>query len=555
MKPSSVRWSGRNLRLLTGLIVIAGLVGGLLTACTPSSDQPKVLTVLASSELSDLEPLLPQLRKATGITLRMEYQSTLTASQAVAAGQDQHDLAWFASDRWLRLRLDQAGRGEAMPPSSPTMLSPVVIALDPAVAARLHRQSPDGVTWADIADAAASGRLHFGMADPHRSDSGLSALVGVATAAADTGGGAIRLQDIGCDRLQGLFSGQVLTAPSTAELTDRFLAAQRAGPRIDGLISYESVILSMNAAQRPRTPLEIVYPTDGMVMSDYPLLRLNRNRTAEYNTVLKWLRSPAVQKQIMERTLRRPIDPGVARDPRLRASVSNALRFPAEQAVVDRLLTFYRGYPDGDGAGAGETTPGIRPAAVIFLLDFSGSMKGRRIAALRSAVAGLSGADRSRDGEFLRFHRGETISVVRFGGRVLDERRVTYRDEDDLRSVRAALAGDDFDGRTAIWSALDHGYAEAARITARAGSGPVSIVLMTDGENNAGMEPAAFARRYRALPRRARAVPTFAVRYGDARTAELRRVAKLTGGQLVETRNRTLLQALQETRGCAGTGN
>ena len=42
----------------------------------------------------------------------------------------------------------------------------------------------------------------------------------------------------------------------------------------------------------------------------------------------------------MERTLRRPIDPGVPRIDRLSEPVGNALYFPDDQKVVDRQVKF-----------------------------------------------------------------------------------------------------------------------------------------------------------------------------------------------------------------------
>ena len=50
------------------------------------------------------------------------------------------------------------------------------------------------MTWLDIARAAAAGRFTFGMSSPVTSDSGLSALVGAATAVAGRGAA---LSDVG----------------------------------------------------------------------------------------------------------------------------------------------------------------------------------------------------------------------------------------------------------------------------------------------------------------------------------------------------------------------
>ena len=73
-------------------------------------------------------------------------------------------------------------------------------------------------------------------------------------------------------------------------------------------MSYESVLLSLNDSGRLAEPLEIIYPTDGIIQSEYPLLLLDPAKRAAYDRVVTWLRSEPVQQRIMERTARRPIN-------------------------------------------------------------------------------------------------------------------------------------------------------------------------------------------------------------------------------------------------------
>ncbi|MFD9218907.1 substrate-binding domain-containing protein [Streptomyces sp. NPDC060064] len=527
----------RARRRLTRFIALctAGLWLGAATACSTGDPEPVTLRVLASSELADMRPLLDDLRRDTGITLEMDYRGTVDASNALAPGDYRHDLAWLSSDRYFQLKLKEAGNNAEKPLATSIMRSPVVIGMKPGTAEQLRRRTPDRqISWADVADAAADGSLSFGMADPRHTNSGLAALVGVATAAAGTGS-ALRPADVSCDRLRGFFSGHELTEDSSGRLADGFVRRQN---DLDALITYESELLTLNSSGRLRKTLEIVYPKDGMVLSDYPLLLLDPAKRVAYDRLASWLKSKPAQKKIMERTLRRPIDPAVPRDPRLREPVGNALYFPDRQEVVDRLLADY-GDPQRD-----------KPARMVFLLDFSGSMRGERIARLRATFDGLSGADDSRSGKFVRFHRGESLTVVRFGGRVLDERSVTYDGQRDLDRLRGFVASDDFDTSTAIWSTLDHAYREVSTTVRDHPGQAVSLVLMTDGENNAGMDLDAFISRYAAQPRAAHAVRTYTIRYGEADTEELDRAARATGGRMVDATAQSLLSAFKEIRGC-----
>jgi len=509
------------------LCVVACLAAGA-TACT--ADQPDAVTlrVLASSDLADVRPLLEDLRRDTGVRLELDLGGTVDAANALTPGRYTHDAAWLSSDNYFQLKL--RATGERAPPATRTMLSPVVIGVKPAVARQLRDGSPDGQpSWADIADRAAAGELRFGLADPRRTGSGLAALVGVATAASGTGG-VLRAEDLTCDRLRGLFSGRSLTADTSEQLVGEFVGRQ---DELDAMINYESVLLSLNAAGTLREPLEILYPRDGIVLSSYPMLLLDPARRDAYDRVVEWLTGPAGQRRLMESTLRRPIDPEVARDPRLSEPIGNALYFPDDRAVVDQLLTAYE-------------DPSVRtPGHVIFVLDFSESMRGERAAGLRAAFAALSGDDPTASGKFTRFYRGERFTVVRFAGTVLGRHDVTIGGRADLDAQRTFLAADDFHPGTAVWSALDEGYRVAAAALAENPARPVTVVLMTDGENNAGIDAEEFLRRNATVP-----VHTFTVRLGEADPAALERVATATGGRSVDATGTSLLDAFKEIRGC-----
>ncbi|EPH43608.1 hypothetical protein STRAU_3336 [Streptomyces aurantiacus JA 4570] len=514
------------------------LAATMLTACTKDKDH-RTLRVLASPELADVEPLLKDLEDDTGVELKLDYKATADLSGPLGS----YDLAWPASDRSYLLRLQERGERAARPESTAIMRSPVVVGLTRAVADRLRRGVPGGrLSWADIADAAADGTLRFGMADPRRSDTGRAALVGVATAAAGTGG-ALRTQDVSCDRLRGFRSGQTLTGASSRELIDGYVRRQSAA---DALIAHESELLTLNASGKIGQPLEIVHPEDGMVLSDFPLMLLDAGEHKAYRKAVDWLRRDDVQKKLMERTWRRPVGPDVPRPAKLRAEIGNALSYPDQPAVVQRLMENY-GAPGNGRAAAGDH--------VVFLLDFSTSMRGRRMADLRAAFADLSGADPTATGKFARFYRGERLTVVRFAGRVLQERTVTVRGDRDLKSLNSFVGEGQFGDDTAVWSALGRGYDIAADAVAEHPGRPLSLVLMTDGENNAGLSYREFTRRHAKLGGAARAVPTFPVHFGEAdadalRRAALRRAADATGGRMVDANSSSLSQAFKEIRGC-----
>ncbi|MCE7010850.1 substrate-binding domain-containing protein [Kibdelosporangium philippinense] len=467
----------------------------VLAACTPSTGDQVRLTVLATSELADLGPVLADLKRDTGVELVLDYRGTVAASSELAKGPSGFDLAWLSTNRFLRLRGAQPLLSES------TMMSPLVLGVKKSKAGQLGEQP----SWADIADRAALGELTFGMSDPRVSGDGMAALIGVATAAAGTGA-AVRQEDVRCDRIQGFLAGRAFDAPDVIE------EYERRQDNVDAVVAHESAILSLSG--RLREPLEVVYPRDGIVLSDYPLMLLNQEKRAHYDRVVEWLRSPAAQQAIMARTSRRPIDPALPRNEKLDTPIGNALYFPGRQEVLDTLLAAY------DRAGTGRQ--------VIFVLDYSKSMAGGRIAGLREAFAALNGFD--------RFYVGETVTIIRFAGQVLEERSFTVSGKRELDALQAVVASDDMGSYTAIWSALDHAYRKAGD--------NASIVLMTDGENNAGTSLAEFLKVKRVR------VPTFAIRFGEADLGELSQVSAATGGRVVDATAKSLLEAVREIRGC-----
>ena len=175
--------SGTVRRAGASLLAASLLAGSLLAACgstTISTDlgDPNTLAVLAGSEVKDLEPMLPDIRKATGVSLVMTYSGTLEGAEAIDGGAAA-DVAWFASGHYLSLLPSAGGRIVAQ---QKIMLSPVVIGVKQSVADKFGWTNNPNVTWKDIQAKSADGSFRFAMTNPAASNSGLTALIGVASA-------------------------------------------------------------------------------------------------------------------------------------------------------------------------------------------------------------------------------------------------------------------------------------------------------------------------------------------------------------------------------------
>jgi len=561
----TARGRSRSLRRVAALIVGACLLTSLTPACTaPStsegnkvkstrphtaapkpSDQlsePVTLQVLAGSEVKDMAGVLEEASKATNVHLTVDYTGTLEGAETVAAGKaaGKYDLIWFSSNRYLSLIPDA---GKRIAASTKIMASPVVLGVKRRVAHDLgwDKKTP---TWNGIAEAAAAKKFTYGMTDPSASNSGFSALVGVATAL--SGGGAAldakRATAVAQD-LRRFFSAQTMTSGSSGWLADQFVkkAKQRGGP--DGIINYESVLLGLNASEALSEPLTIVTPKDGVITADYPLTLLSGaddQTKAAYSALTDWLRTPGAQKMIMDQTSRRPAIPGVKLDQRFGQQMLVELPFPAQRAVADDLITAYLNT--------------IRRASqTIYVLDVSGSMRGQRISAVRRSLISLAGGQgKISSSGFGVFREREKVSLIGYSdkpqrARVFDIPAGGSREV--LADIRSAARDLQPGGNTATYSALKAAYRLAAKQTADRPGALTTIVLMTDGETNRGIKPAQLRAYYRDLPRPARAVPTFTVKFGSADPKALGAIADLTGGKLLEADNDHLADTFKEIRG------
>ncbi|HEV2216680.1 MAG TPA: substrate-binding domain-containing protein [Candidatus Dormibacteraeota bacterium] len=519
----------RLLGLWLGLMV-------LVAACAteqPSVDTAHTLTVLAGSELKDLAPLLPDIKAATGYQLSFTFTGSLDGAQSIAGGTDKSDLAWFSTGNYLTLLEGNSGRIIA---TQPIMLSPVVIGVKHSVAQSLGWSGSTSVTWADIANAAKAGKFHFGMTNPAASNSGFVALVGVASAFAGSGG-ALDSGTINVDKLKDFFSGQVLTAGSSGFLADSYVRQQ---DRIDGMINYESVLLEYNASGKLHEPLDLVYPKDGIITANYPLMLLNPAKRDAYDKVVAYLRSSSVQTRIMTSTDRRPAVPDVQPDSRFTKQLLVELAFPSNLNVVDSLIFAYLDQ--------------IRPPAhTYFVLDVSGSMDGPRLDGVKHTFDNLTGADKTITGQFARFRQREEITVIPFSSDVQDDKTFTINDvtanSPDLAAVRSYVDNLQAGGNTAIYDALTRAYQDAQAAMQQEPDRFYSVVLMTDGENNRGSDAAGFERFYNSLPDSAKAIPTFAIIFGEASPQDLTNIANLTGGQAFDSRNVSLASVFKVIRG------
>ncbi|BCB79239.1 substrate-binding domain-containing protein [Phytohabitans flavus] len=540
----------RFLALTLGLALLASACDSSPnpTASPQASEGPfkkgsGTLRVLAGSELQDLAPVLDEVKAATGVTVKLTEIGTLDGIEKVAAGTAvrEQDAIWFSSNRYLELHPEASGRIDV---STKVANSPVVLGLRASKAKELgwdqHRP-----TWSEIAEAAGSGRFTYGMTNPAASNSGYSALVGVAAALAGTGR-ALTSAEITTltPRLQPFFAGQSLSSGSSGWLADAYVQRQSGGAPVDGLVNYESVLLSLNAGGELKEPLTVVYPADGVVTADYPLTLLSgasEQARTNYTAVADFLRRASTQRKIMETTFRRPAVPGIE----LTKSFG-----PTDGALVE--LPFPARYGDATALVTGFGDTMRKPARTIYVLDVSGSMKGARMKGLQTALLGLSGTDNSLSGELTRFNGREQVIMLPFSTTPSAPRQFDLPVENRkpvTNQISGYVRGLAAKGDTAIYDALTQALELAKKLDAADPKRFTSIVLLTDGERTVGPKLPAFKTYHAKLPAKIKTIPIFTLLFGESNVGEMTEVSKISGGRSFDARSGSLAGVFKQIRG------
>lgn len=516
----------------------------------PAANAPD-FTVLATSDLRDVQPLEDMVLKATGVKLKFRFGGTMESTEAVLTGSANAHAAWFANAKYLLASPEGQSRVKLQ---EKIMLSPIAVGVSESNARKHGWDKPDlKLTWKDIANAARDGKLRYALSNPATSNQGFMALMGVVAAA---GGKSEALQAADVDRgaIADFLKGYKIPGDNSTYLSEQFILQQ--GTRANAFINYESWLLSLNASGKLREKLRLIYPFEGVSTADYPFMLIDEARRADYLKVVDYLKGDAAQTWLARQTLRRPIRPDVAArvdDLLPKAGLQVELPFSPDRALADGLIAAY-------------LNEFRTPIASTFVLDTSGSMQGGgRRAQLVQAMGYIAGADNSLTGRIAKLTNRERVWLQPFAdmpygrtgfevpagdtrARGVQEQADSDAKQKVLADVRDLAEGLQMKGGTALYDAV---YESLRHMLAERTKNPryqYSVVAFTDGENNKGRNLEQFKRDYQALPEDVKAIPVFWVLFGEANEAALKELAQLTGGQVFDARKRSLYSVFKDIR-------
>lgn len=493
-------------------------------------NSPNSLKILAGSEVKDMEPLIRQAEKALNISVVLSYSGTIEGVEKVQNSND-FDAAWFSQSKYF---YDSPESAKKIKISEKIMLSPVVVGIRQSSYQKLSLKDGIPVSWADISSWVTKNKLTYAMTDPSESNTGYVALMGVSYSLAGKGE-SLRPQDVNKAKMKDFFQGHLINSGSSGWLVDAF-----AKSKADFIINYESSLLQYNK-QNPQDQLVIIYPFEGIVTSDYPMLLLEQSKSEQYKKLTEYLKSPESQKWIVENVSRRSINSQVMSEQKVfNKKLLIEMPFSPSAEVSEQLLAAY--YNDFK-----------KPSVLAFVLDTSGSMsEGTREKDMKDAIANLT-VNVANNSRFAKLREREKVYVIPFSSEAYDLKKFDIGlNEQEASNSRKAINGYvsslSMGGATSIFSSTLKAVKLLKEDMNKNPEYRYSVIVFTDGVSNEGISASEFAAAVKTMGLDAGQIRVFSVLFGEGSKEQLEILASSTGGRVFDGKSQSLSSVFKQIR-------
>ena len=489
------------------------------------------LRILSGSENQELEPILEDFSRESGIRVEMTYQGSLDIMRALEQDEIAYDAVWPASSLWLNV----GDTGHRVKHGESVSISPVVFGIRQSLAEELGFVGRE-VSVRDILDAITAGKLKFCMTSATQSNSGASAYIGFLYALLGNPD-MITEEDLENGQLQSdiqaLLSGVDRSSGSSDWLKDMFLEGG-----YDAMVNYECLIIQANEEleSRGEETLYVVYPYDGLTLADSPLGYVDNgddDKETAFLELQEYLLSENVQNEI-QRTGRRTGYTGISDENRdvFRTDwgvqpdrVLSTMRMPSTD-VLFQALNLYQ-------------TDFKKPSLSIYCLDYSGSMSGKGNEQLVAAMEQLL-IQENAEKNFLQASKDEVNVLIFFDDQVLAE-YTAVGSGTELEALYDRVESQDTGSGTDMYVAAE----EALQVLSHYDLSQYTpaVILMTDGMSGGSFD--AFMEQYQEL---GEDVPVFSIMFGDADSEQLEELAAATNARVFDGRE-DLIDAFRKVKG------
>lgn len=495
------------------------------------------LKIVAGSENKELEPIIEEYSKANKQNIEIDYLGSLDVMRLLSDPDINYDAVWPASSIWLNM----GDTNHILKYQETTSQSPVVFGIKKSLAEELGFVDRD-VTVKDIIDAISSGKLKFTMTSATQSNSGASAYLGFLNAlAADKNG--LTSEDLANDNLQqeitSLLAGVERSSGSSNWLTELFLSGD-----YDAMVNYEQLVIATNKAleEEGKEPLYLVYPVDGLSISDSPLAYVDKNdnkKEEAFKKFQEYLLSDEAQNEI-EKTGKRSAYGTVREENRaiydknwgidLDKTIS-PVRFPKAEVIMEALNMYQSEFK--------------KPTFTIYVLDYSGSMGEnggyeQMIEALNQVLV----PENAKTNLLLGTSKDLTY-ILPFSERVLGELEAKGNGEELYNLYEQLSENYRPDTATFMYEAIDQAISILKDNKDILKDYSPAIVVLSDGMANGSMDFDSLKESYQSL---GYDVPIFSILFGDAREEDLKEIAAMSKARVFDGRS-DMIKAFQNVKG------
>lgn len=489
------------------------------------------LKIASGSENAVLNDLIEKYANENQQNIRIDYLGSLEQMNIIRDPDSDYDAVWPASSIWINM----ANALKNVKHDEVTSISPVVFGIKESKAKELGFYGKE-VSTREILDAIRDNQLKFTMTSATQSNSGASAYLAFLTA---LNGRTLTEEDLHREELTSdivsLLSGVERSSGSSNFLVELFVNGD-----YDAMVNYEQLVIQANEqlAEKKKEPLYIIYPSDGLSISDSTLAYLDHGDSEKEDAFLKfeaYLLDDRTQSEI-EKTGKRNKDSGVRE--------SNRKIFEKWGADLDRTLNTIR-YPKAEVLSEALSlyqSEFKKPSFTVYVLDYSGSMQGDGYNEMIDALENVLIPEKARQNLLLGGEEDRTY-IIPFSSEVMDIAGAKGNAHEP-EALFAKAKNYPVAGNTALYEAA----MEALDLVHREADPAIyqpSIILLTDGIANGDMGIPELTEKYRKI---GKDIPIYSIMFADSDDEELQKIAELTHAKVFDGRI-NLIKAFKEVRG------
>ena len=487
-----------------------------------------IFSLITTPDNKVLEDTIKTFLTRKGYDVEIIYADNLDIVDRINSGI-KYDAIWSSNSIWLDM-LDSSKVSTSELKS--TSITPITFGIKKSKAESLGLVNKQ-VKMKDILDLIKSGKLTFSMANPVTTNSGAASYLNILSTLAGNPD-VLTSSDLKKSNLQNdlktFFSGLVRTSGD-----EDFLETSFVNGNYDAAFTYESSIININKelSRQGKEILYAIYPVDGVVICDSPLVYINNRNDKKKEAFLalqNYILSGEGQDILLN--MGRRTWYGGTTDKAPSDTFNKAwgidttkyispLKYPSQDVIKEALILYQ--------------TKLKKPVHVVFCLDYSGSMYGEGLSSLMDAMDYIL-TDRAKN-NLIQFTEEDKIDVIAFGSHLSD----TWSAKgNNTSSLLAKIKNYELDGATSLYPAASKAI---TLLKNESNEYNTSVIVMTDGDGNIGTFKD-LENTYKSIGKE---IPIYSITFGYANEEQLNKMANLSNGKVFD-RKSNLVEALKTVR-------